>query len=137
MADRTLVAYTEPEESGPFPATLRIDRSAAGSPGLFVTVQNALEEQSTVILPDGLAVLAPVLAWLLEDPNVYSRYGFYAQAAQVHHERSKDPVPWEDLLPSQKAYRTLKLQEYVESMLAVGQMRQDQVNGTLQVGPKA
>lgn len=75
MADRNLVHYEEPRlEHGPY-WTLDIDRSANGQPGLLLTIKcgtyderyrhiEALNQEMTIIVEDGNALLAPVLAWL-------------------------------------------------------------------------
>ena len=79
MADRNLVTFEEERnEHGPH-WTLHIDRSAAGQPGLFFTIKTemhaeadkhieSLNRELTVVVKDGVALLAPVLAWLL-DPS--------------------------------------------------------------------
>lgn len=65
MGDRTLVLYRESDKQA-HPYQLRIERSSAGAPQLFFTIINELEEESTIIVDDGNAVLAPVIAWLQE-----------------------------------------------------------------------
>lgn len=72
MADRTLVHYEEERHpEGPY-WTLDIDRSAAGQPGLLLTIgmkmfdsnHQHLDREMTIVVEDGNALLAPVLEWL-------------------------------------------------------------------------
>lgn len=73
MADRTLVLYEEERnEFGPY-WRLRIDRSAAGQPGLLFTISTEmydaerypnLSQELTIVVKDGNALLAPVIEWL-------------------------------------------------------------------------
>lgn len=70
MADRNLVTYleeTEQTKDGLTGYQIEIERSAAGQPGILITVTNALGEPSTLYIKDGLALFAPVLEWLLKD----------------------------------------------------------------------
>lgn len=70
MADRTLVSYTEPKgDPGTSSYTMKVDRSAAGAPGLFFTIINGLEEETTIYVVDGEALLEPVLEWLKNGPR--------------------------------------------------------------------
>lgn len=75
MADRTLVEYLESRnEFGPY-WRLKIDRSAAGRPGILVTISTEmydakyahLNQEMTIVVDDANAVLAPVLEWLKND----------------------------------------------------------------------
>ena len=74
MADRTLVEYEEPRLDDAPHWTVRIERSAAGQPGLFFitkfeSVDGSLPEvEQCVVVEDGRAFLAPVLAWLDPQP---------------------------------------------------------------------
>lgn len=75
MADRNLVHYEEERNpEGPY-WTLDIDRSAAGQPGLFFTIESktfseadrhieSLNQRMTIVVKDGDALLRPVLEWL-------------------------------------------------------------------------
>jgi hypothetical protein len=74
MADRNLVEYLESRnEFGPY-WRLKIDRSAAGQPGILVTISMEMYEEKyahlnremTIVVDDGNAVLAPVMKWLNE-----------------------------------------------------------------------
>lgn len=74
MADRTLVEYLESRnEFGPY-WRLKIDRSAAGQPGILITISTEmyderysdLNREMTIIVDDANAVLAPVMKWLNE-----------------------------------------------------------------------
>jgi len=70
MADRTLVSYTEPDDGGAAsPYTIKIDRASDGVPGLFITIINGLEEESTIFVDDGEKLLEPVNDWLKNGPR--------------------------------------------------------------------
>lgn len=64
MSDRNLVTYEEPADHEGPNYTLRIDRSAAGAPGLLFTIEVGGIE-STVIVKDGRKLLEPVTEWLV------------------------------------------------------------------------
>lgn len=77
MANRSLAYYTdsEPNEDGIHEGwhnTLRIERSAAGQPGLFFIIEDwdggLKAGESLVVVKDGNALLAPVLEWLRQAP---------------------------------------------------------------------
>ena len=72
MSNRTLALYEEPRnEHGPH-WTIGVDRSAAGRPGIFITIRrrmhdptySKLDQEMTIVIDDGAAFLAPVNAWL-------------------------------------------------------------------------
>lgn len=66
MANRELTSFTEPTLSHSrdvIPATIKIERLASGAPGLMVLFQIDESEQS-IVIPDGVAFLAPVVRWL-------------------------------------------------------------------------
>lgn len=74
MSDRSLAHYEEERlEHGPI-WTLDIHRSSAGQPGLFFTIRCEmydtkyahLNQELTIVVEDGNALLAPVLEWLEE-----------------------------------------------------------------------
>jgi hypothetical protein len=69
MSDRRLVEYIEERnEYGPW-WTLTIERSAAGPPGVLITIRNQdyekkiWDEQTTIIVHDAVSVLEPVITW--------------------------------------------------------------------------
>ena len=72
MSNRTLVAYEEERHGGEPHWRLEIERSAAGTPGLLFTISYKmhnrqyahLDREMIVIVKDGNALLAPVMAWL-------------------------------------------------------------------------
>lgn len=69
MADRNLVTFVEPHAWDSAGAELRIDRSAAGRPEIFFTisqreVDGSTSEELTVVVPDGIEFLEPVMQWL-------------------------------------------------------------------------
>ena len=71
MSDRNLVTYEEPRNpTGPY-WTLKIDRSAAGQPGLLLTIETNWfdgnprgHNEMTIVVENGNELLAPVLEWL-------------------------------------------------------------------------
>jgi hypothetical protein len=75
MSNRNLVTYEEERlPEGPH-WMLQIDRSAGGQPGLFFTIKTesfspddrhieSLNQELTIVVDDGNALLAPVLDWL-------------------------------------------------------------------------
>lgn len=70
MSKRTLVAYEEERDANGPRWTLSIDRSAEGAPGLVFTIQYASSDETkaqmetTVVVKNGRALLAPVVEWL-------------------------------------------------------------------------
>lgn len=73
MGNRNLVRYTdaEPNEDGVLEGwhnVLRIERSAAGQPGLFFIIEDwnggLKAGESVVVVKDGNTLLRPVLEWL-------------------------------------------------------------------------
>lgn len=77
MADRNLVTYLEEQRlqddtgwTGEWELTgykIEIERSAAGQPGILITITNALDEPTTIFIKDALALFGPVLEWLFSD----------------------------------------------------------------------
>lgn len=79
MANRMLAQISDgkPNEDGIFEgwhSVLRVDRSAAGQPGLLFVIEDydgGLKAGETcVTVPDGNAFLAPVLDWLNDAPRI-------------------------------------------------------------------
>jgi hypothetical protein len=70
MSDRTLSTYEEPRlDDGPH-WTITAERSAAGQPGVFFTIQHVWAygktDELTIVVDDADKFLAPVFAWLTE-----------------------------------------------------------------------
>jgi len=133
MADRNIVTYEEDRnEHGPH-WTLQIDRSAAGQPGLFFTIKteahsardkliDSLNQELTVVAKDGVALLAPVLSWLLTQDLLEE---------VVKGEAERDGVDW-DFLPSEnKAFAMDMARRAIEAFVRVGQKR---IDGQYRVG---
>ena len=104
MSDRNLVSYDEPRlPDGPY-WRLRIDRSAAGAPGLLFTIEHASFDGTlplqdmTVIVEDGRALLAPVLKWL----NFKSDY----IAASAGDKDAAARLPMSDWAEARRAHMT-------------------------------
>lgn len=127
MADRNIVTYEEDRnDDGPH-WTLEIDRSAAGQPGLFFTIKTEmhsardkmiepLNRELTVVAKDGVALLAPVLQWLLTQELVEEI---------VKSEAAKDGVDW-DFLPSENKALAMDIgRRAIEAFIRVGQQRLD------------
>jgi len=74
MADRNLVTYLEETLNEQPPGLtgykIEIERSAAGQPGVLITITNALDEPETIVVKDALALFGPVLEWLLQDEEL-------------------------------------------------------------------
>ena len=77
MTDRTLTTYDEvlaPQIGQTY--TARIDRSAAGQPGIFFIIEisdsktGEFLHENCVVIPDGREFLAPVNEWLRDDQEV-------------------------------------------------------------------
>lgn len=66
MADLNLITYYE----GSLDYSIAIDSSAAGQPGVLVTITNGLGEEETIIVDDALVLFTPVLEWLTTDELV-------------------------------------------------------------------
>lgn len=75
MSDRNLVRYVEKRNpEGPY-WRLNIDRSTGGQPGILLTISmdmfdpkySHLNQEMTIFVDDGNAVLKPVLDWLNND----------------------------------------------------------------------
>lgn len=67
MADRNLVTYLEEDDGKLTGYKIEIERSAAGQPGVLITITNALDEPTTIVIKDALALFGPVLEWLFSD----------------------------------------------------------------------
>lgn len=75
MADRTLVKYTEVRNpDGPY-WTLTVERSAAGSPAVLITIKTetaslddrhikALNHEMTIVVDDVEKIIGPLIEWL-------------------------------------------------------------------------
>lgn len=118
MANRTLVQYYEQRDGEQTGFDIEIQRSAAGQPGILVTITNQLEEQSTIVVPDALALFAPVLEWLLHDHQLTedvarhsnNRFveGLYDRWNEDHKHRLKQAAA-----------------EHLQSLVALGLTRRD------------
>jgi hypothetical protein len=70
VSKRTLVVYEEERKQDGPRWTLSIDRAAEGAPGLIFTIQYAAcnetkaQMETTVVVKNGRALLAPVVDWL-------------------------------------------------------------------------
>lgn len=122
MADRSL--YTVVEDrlyNGPH-FRLRVERSAAGQPGLVVTIEHTDEDddminQLTVVVKDAEEMLVPIIAWLdgvdvPVEPNPeqidHMRNAWYFVQNAIKHEETDQEQSRRDRINSEK-----------EAMLAV------------------
>ena len=122
MANRNLVTFEEERnEHGPH-WTLHIDRSAAGQPGLFFTIKSEmhdpvyekLNQEMTVVVSDGIALLAPVLSWLATDDLVEEI---------CKSESVKDGIDWASLTGEQKVFVREVVRNALNALIRVGQVR--------------
>jgi hypothetical protein len=122
MADRNIVTFEEERnEHGPH-WTLEIDRSAAGQPGLFFTIKSQmhdraydkLDNEMTVVVKDGIALLAPVLSWLSTEDLVEEI---------CKSEAIKDGIDWSFLTSEQKVFVREVVRNALNALVRVGQQR--------------
>ena len=93
MADRTLTTYDEvlaPQIGQTY--TARIDRSAAGQPGIFFifsahdTKTGEFLHENCVVIPDGREFLAPVNEWLESQPSAPAAVPTLGDIAEILEE---------------------------------------------------
>jgi hypothetical protein len=132
MANRTLVEYVEdrPNPESRYDHLIEIQRSAAGQPGLLIT--NSVEYRNndgsynseaevTVLIKDGVALIAPVLAWLLNNDLVEEvAKERYERAPGLDFTRGWEGAP-DDV---QDEFREM-VRNDIQALIAVGQRRVD------------